>query len=357
MMGGIQVKIYPFEDRTALQGLWVRLQQHSQSPFLQWPWINQWLKHCAYRVYVVEAVMVGQPEQRVGIGLISEHDNTLGVQRTGNKRRDQIWPEHNDFLMVEDNRTQIRQQMLTAVLEAFPAHYRLLWGAANAELQPSVTEGYVKRVVWQAPSYVTDFSKWQSDNLESALSKSARSQIRRSHKKYAELGEIMLTRAESGEQITRYFDAMATLHKQRWGEDSGFHNQVFRRFHYDLLQQDANKGAAKRFTALYRITAGEHDLGYLYVLLAGEGMAFYLSAFDYTLANSQRKPGLLAHAMLIQRAYDHGLSHYDFLAGEARYKHTFTNHVEPMAIIEYRRNTPKVRTYALLRQLKSYLGM
>jgi CelD/BcsL family acetyltransferase involved in cellulose biosynthesis len=70
---------------------------------------------------------------------------------------------------------------------------------------------------------------------------------------------------------------------------------------------------------LLELAAGSEVLGYLYNFVYGDRAYSYQSGFAYG-ADNRHRPGLLAHALAIERAANQGLKVYDFLAGDAPYK-------------------------------------
>jgi CelD/BcsL family acetyltransferase involved in cellulose biosynthesis len=70
---------------------------------------------------------------------------------------------------------------------------------------------------------------------------------------------------------------------------------------------------------LVRASAGGEPIGYLYNLLHRDRVLYYFSGFRYE-ADNRLKPGLVTHALCIERHLAGGMQAYDFMAGGERYK-------------------------------------
>jgi CelD/BcsL family acetyltransferase involved in cellulose biosynthesis len=92
------------------------------------------------------------------------------------------------------------------------------------------------------------------------------------------------------------------------------------RFHQALI----GRGVASGVVDLLRISAGRRLIGVLLNLRAGDCVASYQSGFDYAGASPSEKPGLTCHHAAIEHARNLGAVAYDFLAGDSRYKRSFS---------------------------------
>ena len=105
---------------------------------------------------------------------------------------------------------------------------------------------------------------------------------------------------------------------------------------------------------LLELTAGSHVLGYLYNFQHGERVYSYQSGFSYSEDNRHR-PGLLAHALAIERAQAQGMRVYDFLAGEAPYKARLGQRLGALVWCRGQRDRPLLRCERAARRLISGL--
>jgi CelD/BcsL family acetyltransferase involved in cellulose biosynthesis len=135
-------------------------------------------------------------------------------------------------------------------------------------------------------------------------------------------------------QIEPALADMGSLHIEQWQKHdygSGFTNPQFVDFHRtfmldglpDSKQDSANHREVNVHVA--KFTAGEIRLGYLYFFTHAQQVYFYLSAINYHSQDNKYKPGLLMHKLAMTHFAEQGYTHYDFLAGDSRYKTSLSN--------------------------------
>lgn len=299
--------------------------------YLSWRWISAWLTLCPNKPLCIQAVIDGE---LVGMGFLYPRVTCpfpglslkqLWLHRLGQDDLDQIWIEHNDFLLDRRFQDQVRERMVNFL--QFDSGYHELYFGLSADQSIPQTDSALRpcRIVMSAPSYSLPLSGFSSkeDYLHS-LSKNTRAQIVRTQKliseRYGPL-KLLLAKTESDKKL--YLEHAASLHQQRWSESefgSGFDNAVFTQFHQDLIMDDGDNAG----TRLYKLQAGEEVFGYIYLLTDASSWKFYLSAIRFDDDN-RIKVGLLFHALVIEEAIKQRISTYDFLAGEARYKKSLSH--------------------------------
>jgi CelD/BcsL family acetyltransferase involved in cellulose biosynthesis len=154
------------------------------------------------------------------------------------------------------------------------------------------------------------------------LSANTRQQLRRSLRRYADLGPLHVTRAATPPEAHAFLDAMAVLHQQTWtrrGQSGAFANPFFARFHHELIDRAPGR------VDLLRVTAGAHTVGFLHNFLQMGRVYAYQSGFDYDGADKHQKPGLTCHWLAIAMYAAEGQAFYDFLAGADRYKRSLAS--------------------------------
>jgi len=166
-----------------------------------------------------------------------------------------------------------------------------------------------------------------------SLSANTRYQIRRSNRRFAELGPLVVRQAETEAEALGFLDSLAALHQATWtsrGSRGAFANPAFLRFHRALIRRALPRGELE----LLRFSAGGHVLGYLYNIRLRGRVITYQSGFDYvgsaTAIGPHGKPGLTCHYAAIVRAQNDGAEVYDFLAGRDRYKHSLARAATPL---------------------------
>lgn len=323
-------------DIHLLRDKWLLLESNTPSPFLRWQWIDSWLTTLPKETSVW-LITASQDEKTLGLGLVCEQISLLPhkpqqlfIHKAGSQRSDQIWIEHNDFLMASEHAAQIRESMLKALLSHFKRWQQLTLGMSTTQTLDAIgdalkqhTEILQEEKIISA-AYRCNLSDFHTpEDYLTSLSRNTRAQIKRSEKLLSEGQTVTLDYAQGKEQKRHYFEQVALLHKQRWAdtaEGSGFNNPLFTQFHKKLIFEDKTN----QFTRMYCLKAGGAPLAYAYLLTTEQGWYFYLSAMQFSQDN-RIKVGLLLHCKIIQQAIAEGVPLYDFLAGDARYKASLSN--------------------------------
>lgn len=206
----------------------------------------------------------------------------------------------------------------------------ILPGQAGYGLPATLTSLLI-RADWVRTSYGVDLSavRAKKGDYLSLLSSNTRSQIRRSIKEYEKIGHLQLTQASHTAQAQLFLRELTELHQRHWisrGEAGAFGSEYFRKFHQRLIERNFARGEIQ----LLRISAGDHDLAYLYSFVRDGRIYFYQSGFDYDLIEKHSRPGLVAHVLSVQHNAQLGNKIYDFMAGDSRYKLNLATLNEPM---------------------------
>ncbi|WP_205967716.1 GNAT family N-acetyltransferase [Paraglaciecola sp. 20A4] len=249
----------------------------------------------------------------------------LWLHRCGEQGLDQMWIEHNDFLLHSSHKQSIREAMTTYLLE-----HQHLWQELHIGLSRVKTLGEFQHVLpysridLSSPDFEVNLrDKMHVDDYLKDLSKNTRAQIRRTEKILSQGGSLSLTIANTDELKRSYLQDIAALHKDKWQDTeygSGFDNPIFEHFHQQLIF-DAE---TSNVTSLYCLRVNDEPLAYIYILKEGNAWYFYLSAIKNHTDN-RIKIGLLAHTYIIKEAIEQQVTKYSFLAGEARYKQSLSN--------------------------------
>lgn len=318
--------------------LWLELQPQAElNPFLNWLWIGTWLEMLDERYIVVSAKI---DKQLVGLGVLVKKTSKFGgdryyLHRTGDEAKDRIWIEYNDFLLVRDNTDNIRDQMITFIMQNIVKNGVLYIGASlPVTLADCHTKPHIHTLVkWQASAYRTSLFAFKDvEAYRNSLSKNTRYQIVRSLRNYRTLGKLTIKRYTQHE-VQYFFDKCTHMHSLRWGEQSGFQEAFFTQFHLKL----AHQGVVSNQVLLQEIKVGEYTLGLLYHFCLGKSTYFYLGALNYALDGNHLKPGLVAHYLLIEQALEQQKLYYDFMGGDAQYKVMMTNQSATLQCVELRK--------------------
>lgn len=340
----IQCEIYNKPSKNWLKEAWADLESRSKpSFFLTWLWIGSWLDCFVKDFKVIEArkknktvglgILVTQAESFLLVTLKSKHY----LHRTGIAAHDQIWIEYNDFLMDADHEEAIRSAMLERLAYGIDKTDAIVIGASDDTKFDDICRlGLKKRTVWETNNYALNLEKLKQDeqSVLQFLSRNSRYQILRSIRKYNEIGEITLEKANSVRQAKAMLQIAKPLHLARWNGEhsrSGFSNDDFIAFHECLIEKGIHTGAVE----LYHIKAGNETLSIMYNFKHNNHIYFYLCAINYCHRSKQYKPGLVSHYLLINKALEEGVVSYDFMGGQARYKETFSNTKGELSVNQY----------------------
>lgn len=121
-------------------------------------------------------------------------------------------------------------------------------------------------------------------------------------------------------------------------------------FHRDFIMASFEAGTIQ----IARVTAGGELIGILYCFVDRGRVFFYQSGLQYREGKKFR-PGLVAHACLIEHNFAEGALEYHFLAGDEttpRYKTSLSNSSNELAWVHFERPGLKNRTIRALRGLK-----
>jgi len=343
----------------SLEKIWSTLELESDTNFfISWNWIESWLRVMKPCVSVCK-VYSGKRIVALGLFVISNATRhrilritQLRLQTVGDDKKDQIWPEYNNMLVARGFESAVYQGLIGFMdKQAKSAWDEFVLGPIDESLLKWVSaDNYYSYNIWEEPTYGIDFLDIRAKNqcyLDS-LSKNTRYQIRRAIRDYGE-GLAMVV-AGSKEEALQFFQGISTFHKQRWRDASGFHNPFFVEFHRDLIAEGFDNGVIE----LVRLQVGNVDIGYLYNFIYNNKVYFYLSGIDLVTEN-KRKPGLVLHALCIQRHLELGADSYDFLGGQARYKESLGSQNGMLVVTAYQKPLFKLRVEQVARRLKHYV--
>jgi len=334
----IALEALPTKDR--LQAWWRDLEARADLTFFtSWSWIGAWLDVLPPGLQS-HLLVARQDGDIVGLGILVKGRAHLmrtmpvmcwRLHATGVREIDDLTIEYNGFLLDRRCANDAEQAMLDFVLKQTGVK-RLEVSMANArfaDLAEPAPNGILVRSDFRK-SYLVDLEKVRgaAQGFLGTLSANTRSQIKRSINAYSALGSIALEPAESAAQAAEFFMALKSLHAQAWserGKHSGFaSSQVAQRFHMALIANAFDKGEVQ----LLRISVGADILGYLYSFVHRGRVIFYQSGLNYGLLDKHDRPGLVCHALAIERHCQAGHHWYDFAAGDYRYKTSLAKHHE-----------------------------
>jgi CelD/BcsL family acetyltransferase involved in cellulose biosynthesis len=302
-------------DAKALADRWRALEAQAEGGFFRgWTYLGTLLPHFA----APHVLAVRQDGRDLALGLFDRR-RRLSLHETGDPAWDRIYVEHNGLLLHPEAGACVAPALGYAVALGSIT----LSGIGAAHLQAAGEAGVV-HVTKTDFAPALDLAALAASGVShlDGLSANARAQIRRAIRLYGP--DLTLRPAASIAEAHDYFDRMVSLHQASWtarGAPGAFANPAIRAFHNQLIAIGFPRGEL----ALLRVSAGPHEIGYLYQLQHGGRMLCYQSGFAPE-ADARRKPGLVSHALAIAHAQSNGFACYDFLAGAQRYKTTLAPH-------------------------------
>ena len=322
----VSVSLFPSWERTLVSEIWGDLETKlaNDSIVCSWDWTETWLKYYGDLVphYFAVGDCAGIP---CGVALISQGvDRRCGPFRVqsrhlgtaGEPDADSVCVEYNRLLVAPANREAFVSALVAAIRREANWDEFILDGFApeDAELllraEPSLV---AERRVCRAVDLQT--AGEMGGEILTALKTNTQKKIRRSLRGF---GAIQTEWADTAEHALDILNELIDLHQRRWeqtGEPGSFSSARFAAFHRELVPRLFVKGAVLLFRA--RSTLG--TIGCLYSFIEHGRVLFYQSGLA-TVDDNKLKPGLVTHALCMQDSMERGLTEYNFLAGDSRYK-------------------------------------
>ena len=354
---------------TATEGLaqdWRELAASvSHSFFQSWFWVSALIAGCAKDETFIARVVDG--ERLVALGVfnrITERRNKivtvsqLRLHEAGASAASRIESEYTNILAAPENLPAAWRAIFTALrAPAAPRWDEVVIANATTEAEAMIvrhTSLSYRRT--ENPSAYVDLkdlrhsdARTLADYLET-LGRNTRSQIKRTKRLYAAEGAVSMRRAQSTEEAIEMFDALATLHEEKWRRRGarGLKSEgEYYAFHRRFIAENFHTGAFELLCA----RAGDAPFGYLYNFLDKRCVYFNAGGF-VTRKDNRFKPGLLMQSLAIADHLQSNREIYDFMAGGDRYK--FNLGVKGPALVSFsaQRSTPKLHLESAARRLK-----
>ncbi len=360
MLPTITVRELQENNKKALQDKWQELELSADnSVFLSWLWIESWLTVVTDNLFIIEATF---NNKTVGLGIFFESKRySLGLfpikqwwlHKTGEQNKDQIWIEHNDFLLDKSLATTIRQAMVSYIYNNEANVTEVIIGLSDSTVQNSFEILFPEnRTEVNSLGHLVDYSQISNSYFDEILSKNTRYQVNRSKKLLAEQGELNFNIVDNSKDIIALLPNISALHQERWqhsSEGSGFSNPIFTQFHQHMIKKDNSATIQVAVLSL-----NNRAIGYLLNYIYKDKVSFYLSALSNEFSN-KIKVGILLHAEAIDYYQKQNLLSYDFLAGDAQYKRSLATAKYQLALKYFHRPHIALTIEKSLRFLKAKL--
>lgn len=357
-----QIKPFTLPEKEPVAVKWKDLEvRANNSVFISWLWISNWLELVNDKLFIIECY---QGKKLIGLAFFVEKTRkAFGVipikqwqlHRTGNTEQDQIWIEHNDFLLDSSVEDAAREQMILAIYDYDISIKEIIVGLANNNVLKTFKKYfYQAREHIVSPGYIVDLNCIENNYSINVLSKNTRSQINRSEKLLAQQGELTFTVISNKNEINQLLSSIAEIHLLRWGntpDGSGFSNAIFYHFHQNVIKSDDDS-----IVQISVLSLNDKAIGYLFNYVYKERVSFYLSAL-MTFDNSKIKVGLTLHARAIQHYFNKDFKYYDFLGGDAQYKQSMSNQRYNLALVSFCKDNLIIRLESKLKDIKQMLKL
>ena len=279
--------------------------------FLSWHWIGTWLAESG----IQPALLVARRNDViVGLALIGQdcprfgplHLPRIYLNQAGVADLDCVYIEYNDLLVDCNDAQATRAACLAALYGCSAALGGVQWqemrwaaSATPAEHMPVHRNIVMEKSKISLSPYVDlDAVRGKGSDFLALLSANTRRQIRRAIRLYEAMGELRIQRASTSKEGLVWLEGLRCLHQARWtlrGEPGAFACPFFERFLRRLLDQGVGEGVVD----ILRVSAGRHELGYLYNLVHRDRVSNYQSGFRFG-PDGRYKPGLVAHALAVR---------------------------------------------------------
>ncbi|MFQ5642240.1 MAG: GNAT family N-acetyltransferase [Thiogranum sp.] len=335
----IEVSISHIHDLPQLASQWQQLERKVKPVyFLSWGWTGTWLRLLPDTI-TPQVLTARYRDETVGLAILVRNTRsgrhlvtsakTLVLNETGNPDYDLLTIEYNDFLVLKEYQTEITGACLKHLLNRLDDWDEILIRAADSGSElanPGLPGrcGLGLKISQEQPSWYVDLQALREGGKTylDSLSSNTRYQIRRATRECEKCGELEFSTAGSSEEALDYLSRLSKWHHEYWrgkGHDGCFSNPFLLEFHQSLIRDRFEHGEIQ----LVRIRTGDTELGYLYNLVTDNQVFFYQSGFNYA-AGKKLKPGLIAHYKAIEYNFEQGMSVYNFLASDDRYKRSLS---------------------------------
>ncbi len=266
-------------------------------------------------------------------------------------------------MSVEAVRSVVLADLVSLVLAGAPDELDLA-GVRTATLErlrghwPTHTlQGFAS----EAPFVDLEAIRDSGSDYLSHLSSNTRGQIRRSHRLYEErLGPARLSVARDDSEAQEWFSELVEIHARRWareGVSGAFSRSTTLAFHRDLIREAQVGGRCRDRLGvdLLRVEFGDTTVGLLYNLVHQGCVHFYQSALVYHNDDPRLKPGLVSHALAVERSVELGDREYDYLGGSpepVRYKRSLSTDVRHLYWVQLAAPKLKMRLIGGARALR-----
>lgn len=354
----LEIGVLPASVQDRAARAWREAETHAgpdMPPFCGWDWTQHWLQH--FGADVPHHYVVGERNGQVrAAALLTRSRSTHGpltirrlhIGTAGEQAGTSVAVEYNGLCAAPGDRAEFARGLLDHVhhiggwdelyLDGFhPDHAKAL-----LRLEPRFTTE-------RRGSRVLDLALPTDDLVAVLASKSARSTVRRSLRG---LQPYSAHWADTAEEALELLDDLERLHQKRWqqrGEPGVFASPQFRAFHRGLCEKWVPEGRAVVFGLRHEGTV----VAAAYCLVVGDTLQYYQGGFQ-EFDDGKVRPGYAAHILLATEARRRGFRHYEYLAGDHRYKFELSTDERSLVWARLTRRHPRALAIQAARLLKTW---
>jgi len=354
----------PVTDLATLARRWRALESRVGGPFfLSWTWISAWVAGLDSPPLLLSVTDADGRDIALGLFVETiERRRGLRVRQvrlhdTGLAQRDAITVEYNSLLCEAGSEAAAWYSALRALRGQGGWDEIIVSGATDrtAGLLDGLGLSMHRRA--ETSSAYVDLSALRAqgvgdaDGYLASLGKNTRQQVRRSMRLYAERGPLAL---EPCSDVEGFFADLGEHHEAKWravGATGATVNAEYMRFQRRMIADALPRGEVE----LLRASAGGEGFGWLYNFVWRGRVLFYLSGFRAEEDN-RLKPGLVTHALAVERHLHGDATTYDFMGGANRYKTSLGQPGPDMVSVALQRRVPVLMLEDIARKVKNRLG-
>ena len=351
-------------DARALKARWQALEERVAAPFfLSWTWIGAWLAGLERPPLLLAVTGPGGADIALGLFVPAVESRRglrvrqMRLHETGDASRDAVTVEYNSLLCDPGMEAAAWNAALRAL------RVRGGWDEIVASGVTDVTAATLSGLGLHAHRRAQATSAWvdlaalrergigDAEGYVATLSRNARGQLRRSLRLYGERGPLRL---QPCTDVDAFFAGLGEHHEAKWrtaGRSGATANPAYMAFHRRMIADALPRGEVE----LLRASAGDEAFGWLYNFVHRGRVLFYLSGFRVE-ADNRLKPGLVTHALAVERHLRAGADVYDFMGGDNRYKASLGQPGPGMQALALQRRTPALLLENAARAMKARLA-
>lgn len=324
---------------------WNSLLEQCSNPnvFLSWEWLFTWWEFYSASYQLCILLALDQEEDILGIApLCLSRTSKLKLKTLRFIGTEEVCSDHLDFILkegreketltlffkyFEDNPKEWDLLDLTDFREdSFSLSYMQAWAEKN-RFSFSVE-------LWTLCPYALLPDTWEG--FLSGLSSNARKDIRRQIRLFGELKDVKYSFVKARDDVLPKMERLFYLHTKRWstlGQEGVFHRERFNRFHVKISELLFNKG----WLFLSYLASSETIFAICYTYRYSDKLYGYQFGLDPDW--KAFSPGTVLMARTTESAISQGIKEFDFLRGEAPYKHKWAeNERKNVRVLAWNRN-------------------